>query len=216
MGLRIHYIDPGILVVQHKTQFLGLPLHLLLAALPQQEHGQCFREEGQQFNLLPCPHPGFPAIVKADIAPEHAVFPDGTVEHGLDSLGRHNVIDIFRQQFHVGAVKDTLLIIVLHIAGDVCLIADILQVPDLRVNTLVAPFVGIGTEAVILAVFKDIDPADVDLFSDEAQQLIDGFFHILAGIQLPEGIADNVVIGHARLVVGVDGIADRAGTAGLV
>lgn len=86
IGIRIHHITPGILIVQNEVQFLGLTLQLLLTTLPQQEHGQGFGEEAKQRNLLLCPHPGFLAVIKTDIAPEYAVFPDGAVEHTVAEI----------------------------------------------------------------------------------------------------------------------------------
>ena len=82
------------------------PLQPLLKPQLQQKGGKHAGDQCQGGDLLLCPAAVFPAVVKAHVAPEHAVVHDGALQHGADSLGREDFVQLLVQLADVPAVKN--------------------------------------------------------------------------------------------------------------
>ena len=127
----ISYIPVGIVsskIGRRKTILAGIVMlgTAFLLLLLQQEHGEHFREIGQHLDLFFGPEPLGYTFVEADVSPEYAIVPDGTVEHGFDALGCHNIVDVLGQFPDIRAVEDAFLVEIGIVIGNIRFVADIL------------------------------------------------------------------------------------------
>ena len=133
------------------------------------------------------------------------------MQQGLDALRSQNVVEILRELGNIGAVEDAVLTEVVFVLGDVLLVADVLQVVDLGLHPLVAPFVGIAAVGVFRIVFKYVNAADVHLFSDHTQDMIHGFIQIIGFIEPLEGVLSQTVFGQTGLFIRINALVDGRG-----
>ena len=180
-------------------------------SLLQQENCQHFREPGQGLDLFLRPIAVFHALIEADIAAECTAIPNRTVQQGFDALRCHDVIDVLRQFAHIRTVENPPFIKHIHISRNILFIADTLQVLDFRRNSIIAPFKGIEAVPVVIAVFKDVNTADIHLPSNQFQNIIDRLLHILRCVQPLESISNQIIFCQSRFLIGIDVVINSAG-----
>ncbi len=135
-----------------------------------QKQGKNFCIVGQKLHICTGPDSRRTAFIEADLALECSMVADGTVEHGANSLRCQNFVGFRCQIANIMTVEYAAFIKFIGVAGTVCLVRNALKILYFGGNSLGTPFKSIYSIRVILAVLKNIDPADIGLFSHERKK----------------------------------------------
>ena len=134
----------------------------------------------QHVNLILIPQPFFLTFIEPDIAFNYTLILDRTLKQGFDVLRFKNFNVLWIQRHDVRTIKDSVLIkIVEIIAVEILFIGNPLQRVFFRKNPGIAPFEGIAAKTVVFTVFKDVNTADVEMQTDNFQNMFDAFLKIL-------------------------------------
>ena len=83
-------------------------------------------------------------------------------------------------------------------------VAQILQKILLGLDPFVTPFKGVAAGGVVVVVFEDVYPADIEVSTDKGQKFVDRSVNIPAFIQAAEYKTDHGIVTGRRLFVRID------------